>query len=260
MQLNSVPILNYHKITAKKDIGITSRHPRDFEKDLRLLHHFGYTSITFEQYFNESVLPSKPVILTFDDGYASVLTDALPIMQKFGFRGVIFMPVNYIGKTNDWDVQFGKKVFRHLDREEIRILSEAGFELGSHGLTHQPLPAMSAGRIKKELAESKHILETITGKSVFSICYPFGRFNIPVLRAARESGYRAGVASMYWKALSNGYSSLALRRFNVYRFDSQHTLREKLCLPWNSLLAYRDRMIQFGSSATILYQRLKKPH
>lgn len=110
MQLKNVVILNYHKISLRADIGLTARHPDDFKTDLQLVKDLGFKTITFYDLLNSQPSPTeKLVIITFDDGYKSVAEYALPLMKDLNFKGVVYIPTAFIGKTNDWDVQFGGK-------------------------------------------------------------------------------------------------------------------------------------------------------
>ena len=261
MQLSNIVILNYHKISSKTDIGLTARHPLDFKNDLKLFRELGFQTITFADLLNEnSELPAKPLIITFDDGYKSVVETALPLMQDFAFKGVVYMPTNYVGKTNDWDVQLGRKKFQHLTADDLKRLVSAGFEIGSHGASHRSFKSMSEEQCVAELQISKKTIEQIVQRPVLSLSYPFGQFDWQILKLSRQVGYRFGVSSIYYKnvRLLDGLSPLALRRFNVYRTDSAPVIKEKLKGNFNSFYAYRDWLIQRGSNATILWQRLFK--
>ena len=252
-----IPIINYHKISDQPDVGITSRKPQDFFDDLSLLADLGYRTVTFRQLALKEALPAKPLILTFDDGYKSVLENAFPVMDKFGFTGVVYIPTDYIGKFNDWDVQFGGRKFAHLSGSDLQFLHRHGFEIGSHGCSHRSLLALDDQTAKDELNESKKKIEHIINDRVYSISYPFGRFNAALLRYAVESGYRFGVASIFlfkkWRL--NGLAPLAVRRLNVYRMDSANALIRKVQKQFQSALAYRDWIIQKGSLATVAWQK-----
>ena len=256
MDLSRIPVLNYHKIEIKSDIGITARHPDDFLQDMEYLAAHAYTPLTFQSVEHLERLPEKPVMITFDDGYASVYEHAFPVLSRFGFNAVVFVPASYIGKTNDWDVQFGTKKFRHLSKEQIAALSAAGHEIAAHGMKHLPFTLLNSKLLKLELEESRDVLEGITGKPVRALCYPFGRFNSRVIDAVKQAGYRYAMASLYLGRVLEKESHLALRRFNVYRFDSTRIIGKKLRAGFNSPLAYRDWLLQLGGRATPLYQRL----
>lgn len=258
MDICRIPIINYHKIEAKLDVGITTRHPDDFERDMQTLMELNYKSVSFAQLLNNSTLPKNPVIITFDDGYQSVYKTGFPIMRKYGYSGTVFVPTAYIGRSNDWDVQFFNKQFIHLNKNEIQELNRNHFEFGSHGLNHRAFTLLSKNQINEELKESRKIIEDLTGDQVDTVCYPFGQFNMSVLQEVREAGYTFGLASLYFAAKDMNVNHLALERFNIYRFDSKKTFVKKLSQKKPLELKVRDYVIQRGSVATVYFQKYFK--
>lgn len=254
MTFPDIPILNYHKILPSADIGITSRHPQKFENDMKTLFEAGYKAVTFKDILFRDDLPDKPVILTFDDACSSVYQYAFPVMKKFGFKGVVFVLSNYIGRFNDWDVQFGGRKFKHLSLEELKELQENGFETASHGISHQALGAGN-NNTEKEIFESKTDLENLLGSEVISFCYPFGRFDDFTVDMVINAGYKFGIASIHYKTSDNN-RLFSLRRFNIYAHDSNAVFIKKLNMNFHSFLAYRDFIFQLGGRATIIYQKL----
>jgi len=255
MDFQNIPIINYHKVELKSDIGITTRRPQDFINDIHSLTDLGYQTITFLDLHEEKPLPPKPVIITFDDGYESVFTKVLPVMRSAGFKGVVYIPSAFINRYNDWDVQFGNKKFKHLNKAQLLELQGHGFEIGSHTVSHMALTKLSPGEIARELAKSKGELETILGREVISVCYPFGQFNNDIIRIAKECGYRFGLGSVHYNREDE---NMALRRFNIYRFDSRNIFNKKLVMKKKSFLVLRDRVIQKGGLATVYYQKIIK--
>ncbi len=253
MTFPDIPILNYHKIQPLADIGITSRHPRKFENDMRTLFDEGYTTVTFKDILTSENLPPKPVILTFDDSCSSVFHYAFPAMQKFGFSGVVFVPADYIGRFNDWDVQFGGRKFKHLTVDELKELQVYGFETASHGMSHQALGARNKNT-EREILESKIFLENLFGSEVTAFGYPFGRFDNFAVDSVISAGYKFGVASIHYKK-PGSKKLFSIRRFNIYAHDSKENFLKKLNMNFHSRLAYRDFIYQLGGRATIIYQK-----
>jgi len=254
MTSTDIPVINYHKIETEVDIGLTSRHPDRFEQDLQLLAKEGYQTLTFHDLAAGISVPDKSLIITFDDAYESTYTYALPRMSKYGFRGVVYVPAAYIGKTNDWDVQFAGKIYRHLTHEQPREMSEKGFELGSHGLTHRLLRTIDAAELGAELIQSKEILENISDAPIVSISYPFGRYNRRILQLTAEAGYLYGVGAIRFHNPEYTAQNLCMRRFNIYRYDSDRTFLKKTSGSYHSLIGLRDWLIQKGGLATAVYQ------
>lgn len=256
MQFTNIPIINYHKLEFESDIGLTTRHPNRFERDLQLLSSLGYKSITFVDLANNCPVTDKTIIITFDDGYESVYTRAFPLMNKYQFKGVIFIPVNYIDKYNDWDVQFGGKRYRHLALKNLYQMHKSGFEIGSHCLSHRLLPFMNSKRQTVELSLSRKRLEDLIETEVLSVSYPFGRFNEKILHQASDAGYRFGVGLTYFRKVQKSLAIFALRRFNIYRQDSDKVFLKKIAASYNSEIGIRDWLIQKGGIGTAIYQSM----
>ncbi|KAA3617717.1 MAG: polysaccharide deacetylase family protein [Calditrichaeota bacterium] len=248
-------ILNYHKIESRTDIGITTRHPDDFRKDLKTLVQKGYQTVNFYDLKKPEQLPEKPVIITFDDAYLSFYESAFKILKEHKMKAVVFVPVNFINKKNEWDVQlFGKK-YRHMSEDQLREISENNIEIGSHTLNHKYLNDLQDHELVKELELSKTKLESIVGKNIISISYPFGKFNNRVLQFARKYyDFDVGLLPSFFQ---NSNSLRPFERINIYRIDSQKDFQKKLEYKKYPGLKAKNRLIQFGSWATILLKKLQ---
>lgn len=178
-------IIVFHKLTRRPVIGTSWHTPHQFEATLRWFKEQGFKGITPQEILDHP-FKEKSLLVTFDDGYREVYTLGLPILEKYGFKPLIFLIAGYIGKENRWD--YGVR-FRHLSWEEIMELKKRGYAFGSHTLTHPDLTKLSLKELYRELSESKRILEDRLGK-IDLLSYPFGRYNERVKRVAREVGYR----------------------------------------------------------------------
>lgn len=118
-------------------------------------------------------LPERSALLTFDDGYQSMATVALPNLRRFGFPAVIFVPTAYIGGTNAFDVD-NEPEERMCTWEELRWLEARGVAVESHGVTHRSLSGLSSAEQREELEGSKAVLERGLGKRVEMFAFPFG--------------------------------------------------------------------------------------
>jgi len=196
----SIPVLMYHRIVSEAQkyshhgIWVTAQ---SFEQNLISLRQRGYSSITFKQYQlflnREFTLPNRPVILTFDDGYEDNYTLAFPLLRKYGFSAVIFLVANATRRTNFWDIDEPK--VQLLNEKQICEMSTAGIEFGSHTVTHPNLSQCSPEQIRKELVESKQVIERMTGREIISIAYPYGAVNGTIKSIAAETGYKFGIAT-----------------------------------------------------------------
>jgi len=258
MQVNQIPIINYHKISPSFDIGVTTRHPDSFQNDLQILKKHQFHTITFNDLKNSQVEISNPIIITFDDAYETSRIYALPLMKSFGFKGIIYPVTRYIGRYNDWDVQVGKLKFKHLNWRDLKEIRDSGFEIGSHTQSHELLTRMTYDQQLSDLTESKKMLEEALGSEVNSVSYPFGRFNTDTIQAAEEAGYKYGLASLYFKNIKVENRNYALKRFNIYRFDTSDQFIRKIGIQSSKRVFFRDWLIQKGGLGTALLQLIRK--
>jgi len=197
-----VPILLYHHIAVLQSENIYYISPDAFERQMNLLHEWGYTTISVELMVRAikqgAELPSKPVIITFDDGSESIFTNALPIMQKYDFTGTVYIVYNFVGIRN------------YMNPDQIRGLYASGWEIGSHSLSHADLTERP-DRQMDEIVESRRKLQSLLGVPISSFAYPFGAYDENSVYYARYAGYVA--------ALGLGYESLQSNRnlFYLYR-------------------------------------------
>ena len=247
-------IINYHKIDTDSDIGITTRHPDDFKTDLNLIKELGFTTINFDQLLSNKI-PKKPIIITFDDAYESFYNIAFPLLKTNKMTAVVYVPVYYIGKSNNWDVQLFNKKYDHMTESQIREVAEHNIEIGSHSLNHIYLNSLSESCIENELRKSKEYLEKCIDKSVISLSYPFGKFNKTVLNVAKKY-YQFGVQLLPLSKSKNRFNNLTLNRINIYRIDSRTAFKHKLEYNSHPILCFKNWLIQQGSWATILLKRI----
>jgi peptidoglycan/xylan/chitin deacetylase (PgdA/CDA1 family) len=125
--------------------------------------------------------------LTFDDGYADFTTNALPALSRWGCTATLFVLPGRIGGDNAWDPLGPRRPL--LTAEGIRRAADAGVEIGSHGLTHVDLTRADERGLRAETAESRSLLEELTGAPVTGFCYPYGTVDRRVVDAVRAAGY-----------------------------------------------------------------------
>ena len=181
-----VPIILYHRIDTSP---INSQYyvpPEKFNEEMKLLHDWGYTTITTElliKAINEGAdLPPRPILITFDDGHLNNYTTAFPIMQKYGFTGVLYIVANYMGTD------------QYMNADQIKEMAAAGWEVGSHSISHLDLTSLNPERQRYEVVESRKMLETSLGVPVLTIAYPFGISNSSVIDYAHFAGYIGGMS------------------------------------------------------------------
>ncbi|EMM77861.1 polysaccharide deacetylase family protein [Leptospira santarosai] len=183
-----VPVLCYHHLAPEGGpMGGYNLHPNLLEEQFKFLKAAGYNTVRLDQFYayingkKPSDFPERPILLTFDDGSKTHLEVLVPLLKKYGFTASIFIYPSIISS--------GKKYYMTWD--QLRKALDSGvLDLGSHSLYHPKLPIMSRALIRKQLAESKQILETKTGRKVIDLAYPFGLFDPRVIEEAKAIGYR----------------------------------------------------------------------
>ena len=172
-------LLTYHRIDSNFHIGLNVINPEKFKEHVQFL----VEKVKLEE-------DNQKLRLCFDDGYDSVFKNAFPIMEEYGIKGIVFPVTAYIGKFNDWDVNFGLNRTRHLNIAQIRKLSDSGWEIGSHGHWHRAFSKLTHEERIQDLNKSKIILEDIVGKSIYSFCPPFGDLPENCWKNITDAGYR----------------------------------------------------------------------
>jgi peptidoglycan/xylan/chitin deacetylase (PgdA/CDA1 family) len=206
----NVPILTYHYIRVNPDrydrMGFAlSVTPADFAAQMDWLARNGYHPITTEDLYaflqGARGLPSKPVILTFDDGYTDFFTTALPVLISHDFRAEAYVVSGFVGQPG------------YMTAAQVREADRSGIEIGSHTVSHANLATASFGAVRAQIAESKAFLEQLIGHPVVSFCYPSGKFNSAVASQVAAAGYHDATTTYfgYRHALGDRYIWTRLR-------------------------------------------------
>jgi len=244
--------LAFHKLLPEFSYGSTNYSPRRFG---RLLEFLSKKRYGFVNPAKESTSPDdQHLLISFDDGYQHLLDQLPPLMDRFSFTPLIFLPTGFIGASNSWDYS---RLFRddpHLDRAGIRHLAELGCRFGSHGHSHSALTRLTDKQLMEELRVSKATIENITGREVAALSYPFGRFNAHVMAAVEEAGF-VEAYSMNFPELND--PSLARGRIGIYGYDTRFTINQKLSGGrLYRLERWKARFTNRLSGGTILLNRL----
>ncbi len=230
-----IPILMYHKVPIK---NIDTQHKifvtkKNFESHLRFFRIRGMKSITFKQYhdFSEGkiaakLFPSKPIILTFDDGYEDNYTNMLPLTEKYGFKGVLFLLGNFKLTHNNWDKNEDPAANKLMSTEQKAAFVKSGWEIGAHTLTHPHLATINATQAKNEISESKMYIEQTLSISVSTFAYPYGDYNEEVKNITVNAGYKFAVATDSGGMLLHD-DRFAIFRVNMFPDENIYSLYKK---------------------------------
>lgn len=211
----NIPILTYHKISDAKEFGLTTISPLNFDKQLNILKDLEYNPITFRDLYQGGGQPIKPIIITFDDGYESVYNNALPILDKYGFKSVVYLITDFIGKYNTWEAVSFQQKYKHLSLPQLKDLQKKGFEIASHGKSHRYLPSLKDEEVRDEVENSKKFLEDLTGERTLSFCYPYGKSSKRILELVKKAGYSFAAQNISILNLSH-LNPFALTRRSIY--------------------------------------------
>jgi peptidoglycan/xylan/chitin deacetylase (PgdA/CDA1 family) len=242
----AIPVLMYHKIV---DAGPEIRHlnyyvsRRSFERQMLCLARNDYTALSIEQYAHYVQLgiewPRKSVLISFDDGYSGIASIAYPILRKYRFKAVVFLPYNYIGQPQPFPWE--KSPISPLDRlyEQLRPLSwnevrgiKDVVSIGSHSVSHFLLAKAEPDIIRREIVESKRLIESKIGEEVISFSYPggvpeHGAMNETTRKALLDAEYKVAFYSEIGRNAVNSDPYLQ-RRIVVGDDDSEGVFQAKL--------------------------------
>ncbi|MBK1812425.1 polysaccharide deacetylase family protein [Clostridium sp. YIM B02505] len=176
-----IPILCYHDVNPTKGNDLLL-NPDKFRQQMKYLKDNDYSTLTLDElhgYLRENIpIPSKSIVLTFDDGYIGNYTYAFPILKEFGFTATIFMISECVDKDS------------YLTSNQVKELSEYGIDIESHTTDHSDLTKLSLSEQIDILEKSKHSLENRLNKPVDYIAYPYGKLNNNSKKAAAAAGYK----------------------------------------------------------------------
>jgi peptidoglycan/xylan/chitin deacetylase (PgdA/CDA1 family) len=187
MTSQGVPVLLYHGLwtDAAQVRGRSSAEARYwlnaqvFEEQLNCLAGGGYQAVTLDELLSQTVAGTKPIVLTFDDGWSSDWRIATPILQRLNWKAEFFV-------TTEWMDQPG-----FMTWSEVRAAAAAGMGIQSHSLTHPDLAQFPVEHVRRELVESKKILEDQLAQPVNFFALPGGSGRqAEILSLAREAQYR----------------------------------------------------------------------
>jgi peptidoglycan/xylan/chitin deacetylase (PgdA/CDA1 family) len=190
----TLPILMYHYIRKPPSMRTDllgyklSISPADFATQMDWLSRNGFHPVDFNDvraYFEgRQPLPTKPVVITLDDGYADLYTAAFPILAAHDFKAVAYIVSGFIGRPG------------YATADQVVQMDHNGIEIASHTVDHADLARSSVGSVRRELVESKRSLEQLVAHPVLDFAYPSGQFNAQVVYAVKQAGYDTAVTTV----------------------------------------------------------------
>jgi len=216
-----VPVLCYHQIRDWKPTD--SKTSKDyivpvavFKAQMKMLADSGYHTILADQLYdylnNGTALPSKPIVLTFDDTDVDQYTIAEPTLTKYGYKGIYFVMTVSLGRPH------------YMSKAQVKDLSDKGNDIGSHTWDHHNVKKYQGKDWEIQIDKPTKTLHEITGKDIHHFAYPFGLWNPEAIPELKKRGFKSAfilgtkrdennplftirriIASGYWtpKTLSN---------------------------------------------------------
>jgi peptidoglycan/xylan/chitin deacetylase (PgdA/CDA1 family) len=208
-RLQPVPILMYHVISSPPanapypDLYV----PRaSFAAQVGWLARHGYHAVTLKEVFDSwrgaRTLPARPIVLSFDDGYLSQVTNALPVLKAWHWPGVLNLEVANLKPV--WGIR----------PPGVRKLIRGGWEIDAHTLTHPDLTAVGPAQLRDEVAGSRAAIRKAFHVPVNFFCYPAGRYNDTVIAAVQAAGFLGATTTNYGLARPGDLYTLNRVRIN----------------------------------------------
>ena len=228
-----VPILAYHRIGEPTGDHVPTVTPESFEAQLACIARRRVTVLDLDEVIGMmkrcEPIPRRSIVITFDDGYEETASIAAGLLRRFGFRATVFVTPKEVGSPG------------FMSWEQVRAIANDGLTIGSHTLHHTYLPVVSREQARRELVESKQMLEQQLGRSIDWLSYPVGGFTPEIQALVRAAGYRAALTTN--RGVSKRSDDLfAIRRIKVTERDRHPAVF------WVKLSGYYD-----------LFRRLEHP-
>ncbi len=205
----NIPILEMHDTIAIPNDPYTMS-PAQLDEELGWLKSHGFHSVTlndiYNAIYNHYPLPSRPIALTFDDGYESNFITATPLLQKYGFIATEFMVSGFIGRHG------------FLTADELKQMEASHtWDIECHTVDHPNLSKLNFSDITFQVTQSKDTLQSLLGTQVDYFAYPYGYYNGRVLRALMHAGYRLAVCTRQGYANPSTDGPLLLNRIAIHQ-------------------------------------------
>lgn len=220
-------ILYYHRVTRDRDpLAIT---PAAFRRQMEALAASGQRVVDLYELDDLVLAPGEAAVaLTFDDGYRDVLQNALPVLREHGFPSTVFVVPGAITGATCFEWYADGEMPPVAGWDELRAEERAGLvRFEPHTISHPVLTTLSREAARREIAESKGVIELELGRPARLFCYPGGYYSPREVDLVRESGYRAAVTCEFG-ANTAPFDHGELRRTIVERSDPLWLFRARL--------------------------------
>ena len=188
----SVPILLYHYIRTVTNpddqVGYElSTPPAVFKREMDWLRESGGHTVTLAQVMDalegHATLPSRPVVLTFDDGHDDFATRAVPVLVANRQVGTVFVNTGFMGHPS------------YMTASQVQQVAAFGMTVGDHTVNHVDLVAQPAATVRSEIDADRDTLERLLGVPILDFAYPYGDYDASVVNLVAAAGFRDAVTT-----------------------------------------------------------------
>jgi len=205
--------------------NILPESTRIFKTNLEFLKQRTHV-VSLEEFFEGQLSVSKiNTVITFDDGYKSWTSIAVPILKNLGLPATFFVSSGFVGLSEEEESEYlksnllikngSRRIFGGLSKEDLRYIVENGFTIGGHTENHANLgELMDKNKAKDEIIKDKIRLEKTTGKKIDYFAYPLGSYfnpQINLVNLLKEAGYKGAVTTV------SGFNSIESNPYLLHR-------------------------------------------
>ena len=208
-----VPVVMYHDVVAETKEVWFDHTAAELRRDFEAIEAAGATPISisdlYEHLRNGKDVPEKAIVLTFDDAYLGLYENAFPLLQEFNYPAAYYVQTGFVGVPTSKD---------HFTWEQMREMEASGLiEFAAHTISHpEDLRLLDDDTLRREIFESKRVLEEQLGHEILHFAYPAGNRDERVLDLVEEAGFTMATTMDAGYAGQSG-SLLEVQRFNQFR-------------------------------------------
>ena len=228
-----LPILGYHRVGPPRGDHVPTVTAETFERQLNFLVRNKFRVVNLDALVGMidrgGRIPSRTIVITFDDGYEETFSIAWPLLKRRRFPATVFITPNEVGLEGfaNW--------------EQVGKMARDGVTIGCHTMNHRYLPLVSEAKLSEEIVDSKRVIEERISQPVLYFSYPVGGYTPLVQVTVRKAGYRAACTTN--RAWSHKMDPFALRRVKITEKD-RHPIRL-----WAKLSGFYDTFRQLEQPA-----------
>lgn len=218
------PVIQYHKVDIPGPGSLVRggfTPPRRFARQMAFLKKSGFVFYTvsalMEHFIEHDRFPERGIAVTLDDGWLDNYTNAFPVLQTLGIVATVFIVPSCLGEWSTKAVAEGETARAHLSHEQVKEMSDAGIEFGSHSLSHRLLHQLAEKEVVLEVEEAKRQIEELTGKACKTFAYPAGYYNQQAQQIIADAGHIAAFSTTYGPV--DKLDLFALNRIEILRRD-----------------------------------------